>query len=147
MARRSLSSAVLEHQERASAILAGLFNISEGAERELVLQAMHELNRLAQLAQLDAMNQQLAEMLRRFGLGEVADKMATTPDPTLWVTVFGMVIGTALAPLIYALVGIAQWLGMKLFRMPGTIERTVSATGDECAAIAPCASASPAPGH
>lgn len=73
-------------------------------------------------------NQQLAEMLRRFGLGEVADKMATTPDPTLWVTVFGMVIGTALAPLIYALVGIAQWLGMKLFRMPGTIERTVSAT-------------------
>ena len=44
MARKSLSSAVLEHQERASAILAGLFNISEGAERELVLQAMHELN-------------------------------------------------------------------------------------------------------
>lgn len=73
-------------------------------------------------------NQQLADLFRRFGLADIADKMATTPDPTLWVTAFGMFIGVALAPLVYALMGIAQWLGMKLFRQPGTIERTVSAT-------------------
>ena len=44
------------------------------------------------------------------------------------MTVFLMVFSLAFAPMSYALNGLLQWLGMKLFRMSVTLERVVAAT-------------------
>jgi len=73
-------------------------------------------------------NQQIAALMSKLGLAEVAQKMLASPEPPLWATAIGMVIGVGLAPLVYALTGVFQSLGMKLFRMTSTLERTVSAT-------------------
>jgi len=73
-------------------------------------------------------NHQVAGLMSQLGLAEVAQKMLASPEPPLWATAIGMVIGVGLAPLVYALSGVFQSLGMKLFRMTSTLERTVAAT-------------------
>lgn len=73
-------------------------------------------------------NPQIAELLTRFGAAELAEKVLTTPEPPLALTAFLMIVGVGLAPMSYALTGLFQWLGMKLFRMSVALERAVAAT-------------------
>lgn len=54
MARKSLSSQVMTHQQRAKSILEGVFRVSDGAMGELVLQALEELAGIAALCERPA---------------------------------------------------------------------------------------------
>lgn len=73
-------------------------------------------------------NHQIADLLMKFGATEVAEKILASPEPPLVMTVFLMVFSLGFAPMSYALNGLFQWLGMKLFRMSVTLERAVAAT-------------------
>lgn len=73
-------------------------------------------------------NPQIAELLTKFGAAEIAEKILTNPEPPLALTAFLMIVGVGLAPMSYAMTGLFQWLGMKLFRMSATLERAVAAT-------------------
>lgn len=71
---------------------------------------------------------QVAELLTKFGAAEIAEKFLAAPEPPLTLTAFLMIVGVGLAPMSYAMTGLFQWLGMKLFRMSATLERAVAAT-------------------
>jgi len=76
-------------------------------------------------------NEALASMIRGFGLpqfNEFADQMARTPPTPLGLMVFQTVIGLAFAPIFYAGVGLAHWVGQRIFRIRVPAERTAAAT-------------------
>lgn len=72
-------------------------------------------------------NQQLAEFFEGLGLNDIAEKMSAQPNET-GITIVGIVIGTFLAPLIYAALGLFVWLMQRVFGHKTALERTVSAT-------------------
>lgn len=73
-------------------------------------------------------NQQIAELLKKFGATEVAEQILASPEPPVVMTAFLIVFSLGFAPMSYALNGLFQWLGMKLFRFSVSLERTVAAT-------------------
>jgi hypothetical protein len=73
-------------------------------------------------------NQQVADLLTKFGAAEAAEKILASPEPPPVFAAFLMIVSVGLAPMSYAMTGLFQWLGMKLFRMSAPLERTVAAT-------------------
>ena len=76
-------------------------------------------------------NEALASMVRGFGLpqfNEFADQMAQTPPTPVGLMVFQTVIGLAFAPIFYAGLGLAHWVGQRIFRIKVSAERTAAAT-------------------
>ncbi len=74
-------------------------------------------------------NEALASMVRGFGLpqfNEFADQMAQTPPTSVGLMVFQTVIGLAFAPIFYAGVGLAHWVGQRIFRIRVPAERTAA---------------------
>ncbi len=74
----------------------------------------------------DDRNRQLAEFLEGLGLNDIAEKISAQPTETGFA-IIGMVLGTFLAPLIYAALGLLLWLMQRVFGHKAALERTVSA--------------------
>ncbi len=74
----------------------------------------------------DDRNRQLAEFLEGLGLNDIAEKISAQPTET-GIAIVGMVLGTFLAPLIYAALGLLLWLMQRVFGHKTALERTVSA--------------------
>lgn len=68
-------------------------------------------------------NQQVAEMFMKMGLHEQANQVLAAPPQTKAF----QIIGLALAPLVYAFIGVLHFLGQKLFKYTVTLERTAAA--------------------
>ncbi len=83
---------------------------------------------LAALFAFGSKNQQIAELMTQFGAAAAAEQFLATSEPPLWATALIMVVGVGFAPMSYALTGLVQWLGQKVFRLPVALERTVAAT-------------------
>ena len=74
-------------------------------------------------------NEALASMIRSFGLpqfNEFADQMAQTPPTPVGLMVFQTVIGLAFAPIFYAGLGLAHWVGQRIFGIKVPAERTAA---------------------
>ena len=61
-------------------------------------------------------------------LNPFAEQMLQTPPAPIGFTIFGLVMGLAFAPLVYALCGLIHWVGQRVFRLKISVERTVAAT-------------------
>ncbi len=75
-------------------------------------------------------NAQLGAFLRTFNIPELskAAEQMTRAEPTpVWVTLFGLVMGLAFAPLLYAFFAVLHWAGQRIFRIQVSVERTVAA--------------------
>lgn len=72
-------------------------------------------------------NQQMADLLENFGLDDIAHQVAAQPD-NLAPAVIGGIIGTLVAPLSYAVLGLLLWVFLRMFGHKVPIERTVSAS-------------------
>ncbi|MFM9167489.1 MAG: DUF4339 domain-containing protein [Verrucomicrobiota bacterium] len=76
-------------------------------------------------------NAALADMIRGFGLpqfNEFADQMARTPPTPVGWMIFQMAMGLAFTPIFYAGVGLAYWVGQRIFQIRVPAERTAAAT-------------------
>lgn len=75
-------------------------------------------------------NAELAEFLRGLGIPEAsrfADQLGSAQPAPVWITVFGALMGLAMAPLLYAFFALLHWLGQRVCRYQVPVERTVSA--------------------
>ena len=75
-------------------------------------------------------NAQVAEWLRDLNIPELskaADQLATAQPAPVWITVFGALMGLAMAPLLYAFFALLHWVGQRVFRYQVPVERTVAA--------------------
>jgi hypothetical protein len=61
-------------------------------------------------------------------LNPFAEQMLKTPPAPIGFTIFGLVMGLAFAPLVYAFCGLIHWVGQRIFRLKISVERTVAAT-------------------
>ncbi len=76
-------------------------------------------------------NTQVVEALRSLDIPQLrdfAEQMAQDQPPHVAFTLVSMVIGLAIAPLFFALMGVLHWLGQRVFRYPVALERTVAAS-------------------
>ncbi len=76
-------------------------------------------------------NAQVGEFLRSLNIPELskASERLTHAAPTpVWATLFGAVIGLAMAPLLYAFAALLHWIGQRIFRYQVSVERTVAAS-------------------
>ena len=76
-------------------------------------------------------NAQVGEFLRSLNIPELskaAEQMTHTAPTPLWVTLFGAVMGLAIAPLLYAFAALLHWVGQRIFRYQVSVERTVAAS-------------------
>jgi hypothetical protein len=74
-------------------------------------------------------NAQLGAFLRSLNIPELskAAEQMTRAEPTpVWVTLFGLVMGLAFAPLLYAFFAVLHWVGQRIFRIQISVERTVA---------------------
>jgi hypothetical protein len=75
-------------------------------------------------------NAQVAELfkaLHNAALDKIADQMAQAQPAPVGLTIFGLLMGMAFAPLLYAFFAVLHWLGQRVFRYQVPLERTVSA--------------------
>jgi hypothetical protein len=83
----------------------------------------------AQLAQAD-MFKELAESLQKLH-NPIFDGMAQSflkqQDQPKWIGIVGVVFGSLFAPLFNALIGVADWVGYKIFRRRVEIQRAIVA--------------------
>jgi hypothetical protein len=74
-------------------------------------------------------NAQVAEWLRTLNIPELSkavEQMARAEPAPVWVTLFGLVMGLAFAPLLYAFFAVLHWVGQRIFRIQISVERTVA---------------------
>jgi hypothetical protein len=76
-------------------------------------------------------NADVGEFIQKLNIPQLnsfADQMLKTPPTPIGITLFGLVMGLAFAPLIYAFTGLIHWVGQRVFRISIGLERTVAAT-------------------
>ena len=66
---------------------------------------------------------------------DMADQMAQTPPTPPALMVFSVFMGLAFAPLMYAVFGLAHWVGQRVCRLGPAVERTVAATLLACGVV------------
>ena len=75
-------------------------------------------------------NAEIAELLRRLHnpeLDKFAEQLSQAEPAPVGLTIFGLLMGMAFAPLLYAFFAVLHWLGQRVFRYHVPLERTVSA--------------------
>ncbi len=76
-------------------------------------------------------NAQLGEFLRSLNIPELSkatEKMVSAEPAPVWLTLVGLVMGLAFAPLVYAFFALLHWVGQRIFRIRVSVERTVVAS-------------------
>ena len=76
-------------------------------------------------------NAALADMIRSLGLPALegmAGQLADTPPTPVGLMLLSLVMGAAFAPLFYAGIGLAHWVGQRFFRIKVPAERTAAAS-------------------
>ena len=76
-------------------------------------------------------NAQVGQFLLSLNIPEVtkvAEQLTHATPAPVWATLFGAVIGLAIAPFLYAFVALLHWLGQRIFRYQVSVERTVAAS-------------------
>ena len=75
-------------------------------------------------------NAQLSAFLRSLNIPELSkatEKMASAEPAPVGLTIFGLIMGVAFAPLLYAFFALLHWVGQRIFRYQVSVERTVAA--------------------
>ena len=66
---------------------------------------------------------------------DVAAVMAQTPPTPAGLLAFSVLMGLVFAPLMYAVFGLAHWVGQRICRLGPAVERTVAATLLACGVV------------
>jgi hypothetical protein len=80
----------------------------------------------------------VAELLGRFDAQwarDMAAVMAQTPPTPVGLMAFSVLMGLVFAPLMYAVFGLAHWVGQRICRLGPAVERTVAATLLACGVV------------
>jgi len=80
----------------------------------------------------------VAELLGRFDAQwarDMAAVMAQTPPTPVGLLAFSVLMGLVFAPLMYAVFGLAHWVGQRICRLGPAVERTVAATLLACGVV------------
>ena len=80
----------------------------------------------------------VAELLGRFDAPwarDMAAAMAQTPPTPVGLLAFSVLMGLVFAPLMYAVFGLAHWVGQRVCRLGPAVERTVAATLLACGVV------------